>query len=261
MGDNAIYAYGITSLPAKVDNCAGIDGNDSIEMLEIGGFIVVASKVCLEEFGHPAIDSNLENIPWLKEKAEAHMDVLKAVMEHVQVMPLRFCTIFYGIDNIAHYVDENRDYLRQWLDTMDCKEEWSCKLYWNKKWFIENCMGDEKDIASSGVSKASKGAAYFMKKKIEENLNEQAFEKVNRIVGKVSESLEKLVLKKKYNKVLAREITGRQEDMLANYSLMIDSSEKDQFLSSMEALKLKVEGKGLLLEYNGPWPAYSFIDN
>jgi hypothetical protein len=42
---------------------------------------------------------------------------------------------------------------------------------------------------------------------------------------------------------------------------MIDSSEKDQFLSSMEALKLKVEGKGLLLEYNGPWPAYSFIDN
>jgi hypothetical protein len=260
MSDQALYVYGITAFPIKIDNLIGIDGKNNIEILELGGFVVVVSNVCLEEFGHPAIDENSENIAWLKEKAEAHMNVLKAVLEHAQVMPLRFCTIFYDTENIVQYINENREYLSEWLNFMDGKEEWSCKLYWNKKQFVENCMKNEKDIASSEVSNASKGAAYFMKKKIDENLSVQAGEKVNRIISKVSETLEELVLELKHNRILAREITGRQEDMLANYSLMIDRSKKDHFLKSMETLKLKVEGKGLILEYNGSWPAYSFLN-
>lgn len=260
MKEEAIYLYGVIGENVKLEKYIGMDLVNKLYLIENNGLYAVVSKVKLNEFGHPHIEENLENLSWLKEKAELHMILIQNVMEHTQIIPLKFCTIFNDEERINGFLEEHLEGLTKNLTKIKNKEEWSCKIYWEKKDFIDNFMGKEREEIEKKTSKISEGAAYFMKKKLEGNLNEKAVDKANWLVGKITQSLNDMGLDIKKNKILAKEITGRNEEMLMNYALLIDVDDKSTFYEKMKGLQEKVESKGLLLEYTGPWPSYSFVE-
>ncbi|HBY19670.1 MAG: hypothetical protein A2Y24_01740 [Clostridiales bacterium GWE2_32_10] len=261
MKEQASYVYGFALESFDIGEYKGIDEKNNVYLEDCGGMCAVTSKVDLDEFAHPYIDENLGNLNWLKIKAERHMDVIKKAMEYTQIIPLKFCTVFYNDSNIKQFAQEHKKQLIENLSKLQGKEEWSCKIYWDKKEFMSNHMREEKEKIKGDSSNISKGAAYFMKKKLENSLNEQAICKVNLIIERIIDTLKDLVLESKVNKILAKEITGRNQDMVMNSSLLIDCREKELFLEKMKELNSKVEDYGLIFEYSGPWPLYNFIEN
>ncbi|OGO85954.1 MAG: hypothetical protein A2Y22_04235 [Clostridiales bacterium GWD2_32_59] len=261
MKGQAVYIYGFAGEFFDIPEYEGIDERNNVYIEDYDGIYAVESKVELDEFGSPYIDENLENVSWLKNKARIHMDVIKNVMEYTQIIPLKFCTIFYDDSKIKEFVMELKDKLIENLSSLQGKEEWSCKMYWDKKGFLNNYMNEEKEKDKENMTNMSEGAAYFLKKKLEINLNKKAINKVNFIIGKVTDTLKDLVLEVKSNKILAKELTEREEDMVMNLSLLIDYAEKDLFLEKMNELSSKVRGHGLILKLSGPWPPYNFVEN
>ncbi|MBA1335601.1 MAG: hypothetical protein HPY66_1226 [Firmicutes bacterium] len=261
MKEKGLYVYGFVGERIDAGGCTGIDRANSVGLLRCGEVYAVVSEVDLNEFGHPYIDENLENIGWLKDKAELHMEVLNEALKYTQVIPLKFCTIFYNEDKVNEFAQEHKDYLTENLSYLRNKEEWSCKVYWDKKSYIKNLVEKDSLEAEEKCEKLSKGTAYFMRRKLEKEYNERAIDKANIITEKVLETLKRIVLEVKTSKILAKEITGRMEDMLLNCALLIDTNNKEGFLQEIDKLGSKVESKGLIFEVNGPWPPYNFIKN
>jgi hypothetical protein len=74
------------------------------------------------------------------------------------------------------------------------------------------------------------------------------------------ESLGKQAVDLKKCKVLEKEVTGKQEPMILNAAYLISRDKVEDFKKEAHRLNQEIQAIGLCLEYNGPWPAYNFVN-
>ncbi len=60
------------------------------------------------------------------------------------------------------------------------------------------------------------------------------------------------------NKILGKELTGRQEPMVLNVAYLIPEEKIKDFKKEAQRLNQEIQANGFSLEYSGPWPAYNF---
>ena len=62
------------------------------------------------------------------------------------------------------------------------------------------------------------------------------------------------------NKLLSKEVTEREEEMILNSAFLINKNKVAGFLNTVEGLKTRYADKGLFFDCTGPWPPYNFCD-
>jgi len=70
--------------------------------------------------------------------------------------------------------------------------------------------------------------------------------------------LNQLVFSKHKAKLLAKDFTGRQEEMVLNTFYLIEEVKLSQFQKRVKEVKEKYSRQGLIIEMTGPWPPYHF---
>jgi hypothetical protein len=263
-GEEGCYVYGVAG-----ENCGGallnldvrgIDPEYPIHAMPRRDLLAVVSTVSMREFGLTTLQSNLKDIRWLAEKARAHEAVLEAASNVCTLVPMRFCTIYPNEDRVREILDEHHDVFSEALARLDGKREWGVKCFCDREILAEKARETSEKYREmqSDAAQRSSGAAYFLKKKLDETAaaeaerlsDECAHESHSRLSQRASESA--------LNRLHDRDLTGRKDEMILNGAYLVSEDSLSAFRDELAALSAEYGEMGLSCELTGPWPAYNF---
>jgi len=261
-----LYCLRKKSKSSQILSVKGIDGKEEVFIIPYQGLEAVVSKVSLEEFASEEIKRKAqEDLNWIKEKAVIHEKVVEEAMRKngkiLNLIPMRFGTIFQDKVRLEETLKKDYSKVMEVLERIRRKQEWSVKLYLgdrekfkqtikkNNKTIIEK----EKEIAS-----LSEGMAFFLEEQLKEVISKEVEKGINKMMEGAFESLKKQAVTAVKNKILGKELIGRQESMVLNAAYLVLEEKMEDFKKEAEDLNHKMQGKGFFIEYSGPWPAYNF---
>lgn len=261
--ETGFYVYGIISIREddSVSLITGIDGIHHLEVLNENGLHAAVSRVNLNEFGQEKISICLDDMVWVEEKARRHFNIQQQLYSTGALIPVKFCTIYTGECNIREYLRSNACRFNKALSYFSDKEEWTYKAYCNKKKFLEMNMEEERKQLQSQLINTSKGASYFMQKKLESTLDEKAKCKLLKIRENIWDNIKSLSDDAVVNKNLSRQATERNEDMILNAALLVSRKNTENLAALCRRLEEDLGAFNIYAELTGPWPVYNFSAN
>ena len=250
----------------EVVQSSRIDEKEEVFVIPFRELEAVVSKVSFEEFASEEIQKKArEDLNWIKEKAIAHEKVIEEAMRKddkvLSLIPMRFGTIFKERAGLEETL--NKDYLkiREVLDRIRGKQEWSVKVYLKEREKFEQVIKDknetikekEKEIAS-----LPEGLAFFMEEELKEIIAKEINKELNNFAEDIFERLKDFSFDLVKGKLLEKELTGKEKPMVLNVSCLILEDRIEDFKKGVEALDQGINTKGFYLEHSGPWPVYNF---
>lgn len=257
--NQAVYLYGLAKenfLNTVTGN--GIDQDRPLRVEPFNGIAAVYSLVDLTDFTGPEAEANLQDINWIGPRALGHNQVVAQIFTLSPVLPARFGTIFSSLERLQHFLKTHYDAVVGFLDQMTSRQEWSLKGYLDKKKLVKKQLAADIEAQSEKLDKLAPGVRYFQEKKLEDAAQNSVSLWLQNCVANFSSQVEPFIVESADRKILSREATGKETDMVINWALLL---EKER-VAELEAMVQQVNGQsavtGLVLELSGPWPPYSF---
>jgi len=253
-----VYLYCVADKEPKLKEIEGL-AND-LYLICKNDLYAVAGKVEEEDFGEEGLRRNMADFEWIKAKASAHEKIIELVMADADVIPFKFGTLFNTDNSLKAMLEQYGEEFKAILRKLAHKQEWGLKIYCDpeklKAGFTNNkaeILKIEDEIKSSSV-----GKSYFLKKKKDELIDKTLNEEISECGRESFELLKELSFEARINRLLPREVTEREDDMVLNAAFLVDKDEVGDFLNMVDTLKMHYEGKGFLIDCTGPWPTYNF---
>ncbi len=256
---NAVYLFCIarSSLLPAIEG-TGLDGRNLLFLHDCGDITAVASFVSLEEFCGPAAESSMQELSWVGPRACRHEEVVEQVMRCSPVLPVRFGTIFSSLENLENRLQEHHDKISVFLHEVAGKEEWAVKG------MLERTKARDKIrialLSGEAIYLATlpPGMRYLHEQRIlagtEKELNGWLQEVCRGILNDLSSSARNF----RERRVISRDITGEDRDMLLNWAFLVPRNSAEDFHARICKANSDHALRGLFFELSGPWPPYSF---
>lgn len=266
------YLYGIcpASQSEELQNIRvdikGIDGVGKVFLMPYKDIGAIVSKVSLEEFDSEEIERKAEeDLQWIKNKALRHDEAIKAAIklsgDSLAVIPMKFGTVFKTKKNLADSLEKNYLRFKELLETLKGREEWSMKVYLKPR-LLEN----EVKKTSPIIKEKSKelcfmpvGRTYFLEKEIDEIAAAEARKSISDYISVFLKNIKPLAEEVKENKILEKELTGKNEPMVFNGAFLVKKEEVDELQNEIQKLRAEYEKIGFAFESSGPWSPYNFV--
>jgi hypothetical protein len=250
MNDDLIYLYAVTDSPVALAET---------RTLAVRSLFATVADVPASEFSTDALQKNFRNFAWVEHYARKHERIIDSLMQASTVLPCRFPTLFYSESAAVAFIEQNYEALFALTQKLRGKEEWGIKLYSHPELFRQAVLNDPAICAlDSEIAQASAGKAFLLKKRRQEVLAELLSLRQHATTQQVLQRLQPFAVELKVNPPLPREVTERDDEMILNAALLIDSSQTSFFLEEVHRLKSELSAKGLTLEHSGAWAAYNF---
>lgn len=261
MEGELVYLYCIT----KRKPCCGSSTEKRVRIYPVyfQGVYAIVSRVSSDEFSQENLKKKLADMNWLEEKVRQHEKIIEEIMREVTVLPFKFGTVFQREENVEKLLREKNTEFKMTIAALDGKEEWGLKIYRGSERFKETLKKEDKRIEEleKEIISASKGRAYFLKKKKEELIKKIADEKISEYTQDCFDRLKRQGVDAKINKLLPEGVTQKKEKMVLNSAFLVQKNRIKSFKNILSFLKGKYSQKGLELDWSGPWPAYNFCED
>ena len=170
----------------------GIEGERAIFTIVHGELEAVVSRVSLLKFTSVEIRKKArEDLDWIREKALIHEDVVEEAMRGVDglvnVIPMRFGTIFKDEAGLKETLDRNYAKMRGLLHKIQGKQEWNVKIYlMDEERFELTVKENNEDIRlkEQEIASMPEGMAYFMEEELKETVRHEVNKELDAIVEK-----------------------------------------------------------------------------
>ncbi len=243
----------------------GIDGKGEVFTLPFRKLEAIVSKVSLEEFASGEIQKKaLEDLNWIKEKVLSHTRVIEEAMredKRLTLVPMRFGTIFKDEVKLREALDKDYSKIKEMIDRIRGKQEWSVKAYLKDRKRFEQVIREKNETIKEKereIASLPEGIAFFAEEELKEVASKELEKELSNVTEALFESFKKQSVASIRGKILGKELTGRQEPMVLNAAYLIPEENLEEFKKGAIDINQQIEGKGVFLEYSGPWPAYSF---
>lgn len=260
MDEMGLYVYGMM----RDENInpsgqvKGIDGEHPLIAVKEGNTFAAASEVNLNVFGEGKLDVYLEDMAWVEEKARRHFEIQQYLFSSGVFIPVRFCTIYNDVNHLRDFLSDRSCRFEDAFSFFADKEEWTLKVYCERKKLLERKMLEEKERMRNQQNNTSKGASYFMLKKLESTLDDKVRDDLAKIRENLWKRLNCLAEEALINKNLSRQVTERIEDMILNASLLMRKDMFGVLETEVRALEEAFKTSDIHMELTGPWPVYNF---
>jgi len=253
-----IYLYCVTAKQPEIKPAESLV--DSLYSLGHKGLYAVAGTVEKSEFGEQNLKKNLADLEWVKTKISLHEKVIEGMMNNTCVIPFKFATLFNTNDSLKAMLTEYAEEFKAILKKLKDKEEWGVKIYCDREKLKASIINYEAEISKieNEINSSSMGKAYFLKKKKDELIKDTLNKKINECGQESFELLKELSVEARINKLLPREVTERQEDMILNSAFLVGKDKVGNFVDRVDSLKMRYEDQGFSIVCTGPWPPYNF---
>lgn len=259
MKNKGILVYCIVEkFDSSISEIEGMSTGEKLRAVGSCGLFAVVSDVDLDEYGEESVAEKGEDIEWLKEKASAFMDIMLKIMPVTQIVPMKFLTIFLTEDRVKDIITESLEHFQEIFAKIRKHKELCVKIYCDSKRYKESTVAEDIIRFEQSLTGKPKGAAFFLKKKFESELNEKIQDRIFQLCNGFSEELKGLAAEMKSNKILAKEITGIETPMIINCAYLVEDGRADDFMNKVENFRREYEKSGFTAEATGPWPPYSF---
>ncbi len=238
----------------------GIDPAHPVYALSQQALTAVISQVSLGEFGQAELEANLNDLQWLETKVRAHESVLEAVLASRTCVPMRLCTIYRSEQRVRELLIQYYADFVSTLDRLHGKQEWGVKVYCDGQVLagkVSEVSDRVKELAAQSKGKSA-GAAYFLKKKLEDTIAEEVERIGDEYAQHSHDCLAGYAAAATTNSLQDKETTHRKDDMLLNASYLVPDGQLAAFQSELENLQDMYSAQGFSFELTGPWPPYNF---
>jgi len=258
MKNDLIYVYCISNNPPGLTR--DMEPN-VVKSLKIDMFYVIVKFVSESEFSEENFKKNLSDIQWVELNAREHIMVIRMIMEFGTVIPIKFGTIYNSETSLKKFITDYSGSLIENFDNLVGKEEWSVKIYCDRKVLCEQIdeLSEEAAALEKQIMASSPGKAFLLKKKKTE-LTENEMDRLCKIYGQEYYDEFKILSEATYlNNLLPNDFVEREESMILNASFLISKNKISEFINTVDVLKKKDGNSGFFIESTGPWPPFSFI--
>ncbi|MBI4542707.1 MAG: GvpL/GvpF family gas vesicle protein [Gemmatimonadetes bacterium] len=252
------YVYALV-LPGNLVPPEGMDGESPVTLLASRGIGAAASVVPLAEFGSEPLRRNLQDVGWLEEKVRRHERVVEALLARGPVLPLRFGTVFLGIERLRAVLAKNARTLREALRYVAGKEEWGLKGFSHRVSLRTALLRGDPAIFAQGAAAtgASPGHRFFALRKAEELLAARSLEREVELADDAVAAVVPRVARLVRNPIAA-EFAPEGERVVLNLACLLDRRAVEPFLEEAERWNRDHRHDGFRLTASGPWPPYHF---
>jgi hypothetical protein len=250
MAERGRYLYAVTRDLAAQDlaEVTGLDGGP-LDVVEKDGLAAVVSDVDLAVYGEQGLREHLEDLTWLERVARRHDDVVHAVAQHGPTAPLRLATICLDDDGVRSRLAEWHDGLRQALDRVEGRSEWSVKAYARPR---AAAAGD----GTPATTSPGAGAAYLQRKRAQTDERRTAEEAGVTAATQIHAALGSTAVASRLLAAQDPRLTGHEGTMTLNGAYLVADQDADAFVA--ETQRQAAAHDEVRLEVHGPWPPYSF---
>jgi hypothetical protein len=250
MPERGRYLYAVTR-GITAEDLAEVTGLDDgpLGVVEKEGLAAVVSDVDLAVYGEQGLREHLEDLTWLERVARRHDDVVHAVAQHGPTAPLRLATICLDDDGVRSRLAEWHDGLRQALDRVEGRAEWSVKAYARTR---PQPAGD----GTPATTAPGAGAAYLQRKRAQTDERRTAEEQGVTAATEIHAALASTAVASRLLAAQDPRLTGHEGTMTLNGAYLVADQDADAFVAATE--QQAAAHDEVRLEVHGPWPPYSF---
>jgi len=258
------YLYGIVRDDEEPGVDAGestrLDDTESLEGIAQGSVRAVVRRVPLADFAPEAIQAHASDPAWLEHIARQHNDVISTIHERRTILPAKFGAVYTSREDLRAALAENHETLRSRLNGIDGCDEWGIHLYGDPATIREHAVTDHAGVARlrEELASASPGRAFFLQRKLEEELARATDSALDDLVDQAYRRLAEHAVSARISaRAAAERIAQREGEVeVMRAVFLVRRTGRDAFLDGVRAIS--DSEPGLRCEYSGPWPAYSF---
>jgi len=253
-----IYLYCVTATPPVLKEAAKLVSN--LYFVYHVDLYAIVGKVAESEFGEEGLKINMADLEWVKANASTHEKIIEQVMAKANVVPFKFGILFKTDEGLKTMLEEYSEEFKAILRKLEDREEWGVKIYCDAEKLKASLINNESKILKieNEINSSSPGKAFFLEKKKAELLAQSANAIINEYSQESFELLKELSFEARINKLLPKELTEREDDMVLNSAFLVNKLEVDDFINTVDNLKMNYEGQGFSFDCTGPWPPYNF---
>jgi hypothetical protein len=262
-----LYAYGVVD---KSPQPLAILGLDKRKVYPVAGrdLCVMVSEIDVNIFQHQVeglISELTEKAAsarnGIEELLRVHEGVVDALMEDTTIIPFQFGTILKDENAVARLLQDDEERFQGLLTRFTGKVEWGLKVYADNQQFMQHIAQVEPEYMTLEKKRArlSRGAAYLLGKKMEEELKREAAIRLTRVSEAIFQELAKEAYEARLSETLSQQLTGKKQEMLLNSVFLVEKTSVAHFCTVGKRLIAQYAAMNLHLEMSGPWAPYSFV--
>jgi len=249
-----IYVYAITREPVTPET-EGIDQTRRFGSVAIDGISAVFTAVKDEEFSQATIDRRAADLEWLGAIGYRHQAVVQDVMKQTAVVPLRAFTLFSSEEALRTYLHENASMLRQALDRLDGKQEWTLRVEVDPQRWSDALVARVESLRDlqQQIDGAAPGKAFLLRKKLDDEKKRASHAAEDALIAEI----ERAVVERLKCETVA-ETRERRDGAFPEINVLLNRDEEAALQELQGQLMDRYAGEGVALALTGPWPPYTF---
>jgi hypothetical protein len=260
---HGLYAYGVVRKDAVQRSILGIDKRHSVYAVNGKDLAVMVSEIDIAAF-QKQVKSLFAELTTSSGQGraetllQAHEESVDALLQDTTVVPFKFGTVLKDEQAALKMLKENKEKFQKLLAKLSGKVEWGLKVYVDKQTFTHFLTQSETPRNNQNRAPLSRGAAYLLAKKMEEEVKDNALARLSEISEAIFQAASKDVYEARLNTTLPQKLTGKKMEMVLNAAYLLEQEKVANFCEQGKKLKEKYAPIGLDIEVSGPWPPYNF---
>ena len=248
MAEEGRYIYSIIGSDGEVRNQnfghIGIN-NQEVNLIHYQDIAAVVSHTPVVNF------DRLDKTELIKYVA-IHQKVNEEMTKNFDIAPMAFGVIAPSSNEVSRILEKAYFQFKMALKKVSGKVEFAVQVWWNPKKVLEELAGTDMEIQELKQKIFSKSSilAIPIKLKLGKLVHQKIEVKKLGYIKSIHAVLDTITNDVAFNKLL-------DEDMIANFSFLIEKTRESEFDKKMQELGKKYEGK-LRFKYIGPMACYSF---
>jgi hypothetical protein len=259
--EQGIYLYclaRLSQLPPLPLLGPGVDGQNSLAVATYEDLAAVWSPVPVEDFCGPEAEERLQDLTWIGPRVIRHQEVVAGVMRHSPVLPVRFGTIFASLANLEKVLQCHSGAIAEFLERLADLEEWAVKGMLDRPGAREKLFSFQLAREGESLTALSPGKRYFEQQRLRAASDQELQRWLQQVCREVWASLQNYAAEVQARRLLSRETTGSDQDMVWNWALLVPRQAVGGFQARIQDVNAQYASRGLRLDVTGPWPPYSF---
>ena len=210
----------------------GVDGQNSLAVATYQDLVAVWSPVPVEDFCGPAAEERLGDLTWIGPRVIRHQEVVAGVMRHSPVLPVRFGTIFASLANLEKVLQYHAATIAEFLERLTDQEEWAVKGMLDRAGAKEKLFSLKLAREAESLKALSPGKRYFEEQRLRAAGDQELQRWLHKVCREVWTNLQDYAAEVQERRLLSREATGSDQDMVWNWALLIPEAGSGRFPGS-----------------------------
>lgn len=188
----------------------------------------------------------------LTKHVAVHQKVNEEIMKDYDVVPLTFGIIAPSSDEVLHILEKAYLQFKMVLRNVSGRAEFAVQVRWDPKRVLEELANTDSEIQELKQEMFSRGGILGLpiKLKLGRLVHQKIEAQKHEYIKDIHAVLNTVARDTAFNKLI-------DEDMIANFSSLVEKVKEPEFDKKIQELGKKYEGK-LRFRYIGPLAAYSF---